>query len=40
MTMSPSHFSTRELVARVKAVMRRSGQEEDVLLCFDNGLWN
>jgi two-component system phosphate regulon response regulator PhoB len=31
-------FSTRELVARVKAVMRRSGQEEDVLLHFDNGL--
>ena len=31
-------FSTRELVARVKAVMRRSVQEEDVVLRFDNGL--
>jgi len=32
-------FSTRELVARVKAVMRRSGQEEDVLLHFEM-VWN
>ena len=31
-------FSTRELVARFKAVMRRSVQEEDVVLRFDNGL--